>query len=317
MTRADPPYLRIVADLRRRITSGVLRPGDRVPSARQLTRDWQVAVATATRALAVLQQEGLTTVRPGVGTVVAGDTAAPPAPRQPVDRPASRAGDIELTRQRIVRCAIDLADTHGMAEVSMRRIAAELGTATMSIYRHVPSKDDLLAYMIDETLAEEPLPDTPPAGWRARLEVCARTQWSLFRRHPWLAPAMSLTRPQLAPSALRHTEWVLAALEGSGMTLADRMYAHLTLFSFVRGVATALEPENEAQRDTGMNMDEWMDEHSGQLWLLAASGGSSALTLLRLLAEDDFDMDLDRLFEFGLARLLDGVAGSLRQSRQA
>jgi AcrR family transcriptional regulator len=320
--------------VRRRIASGELRPGDRVPSARQITRDWGVAIATATKALATLQHEGLTTVRPGVGTVVVERPAEPAAGKTtrgaagaagtPIDTPARRTSerttsrpsipdrrsagrlaDGELTRHRIVQTAIMIADREGMAELSMRRIAAELGAATMSLYRHVPGKEDLILFMIDMALGEERFPATRPAGWRARLELCARLQWRLFRRHPWLAPAMSLTRPQLAPNALAHTEWMLDAFDETGVDLNDRMYIHIMLFSFVRGVATAIEPEAEAERETGMTNDEWMQTQGENI---ASLFTSNALTNFRRLTQrSDFYFDLDLLFEFGLARLLDGI----------
>lgn len=317
MTEANPPYLRIVDDVRRRIASGELRPGDQVPSARRIQRDWGVAIATATKVLATLRQEGLTTVRAGVGTVVAGAAEplrrgrssvpdTPPPGRRAVAGPADGRGTGgDLTRERIVRAAIDIADIEGMGELSMRRIAMELGVATMSLYRHVPGKDDLLLFMIDAALGEERFPDTRPAGWRAQLELCARLQWTLFRRHPWLAPAMSLTRPQLVPNALAHTNWVLAAFEETGVNLNDRMFIHVMLFGFVRGVATALEPEAEAERETGLTFEEWMESQTQNLELFLAR--NPPLALLPLTERGDFDFDLNKLFEFGLARMLDGV----------
>jgi AcrR family transcriptional regulator len=313
VTKADPPYLRIVDEVRQRIASGELRPGDRVPSARRITQDWGVAIATATKVLATLHQEGLTMVLPGVGTVVAGTALPAAAPRQTGRRGADRNADQELTRERIVRAAIDVADAEGMAELSMRRIAAELGVATMSLYRHVPGKDDLVLEMIDAALGEHRLPAVPPEGWRARLELCARLQWGLFRRHPWLAPAMSLTRPQLAPNALAHTEWVLNAFDDTELELGDRMYVHIMVFSYVRGVATAFEPEAEAERETGMNNDEWMDTQGVALDALVVSGALA--TFLRLARRTDFDFDLHKLFEFGLARLLDGLGVFIRDAQ--
>jgi DNA-binding transcriptional regulator YhcF (GntR family) len=285
------PYRRIVDQIRGRIAAGELRPGDRIPSARQLTRDWGVAIATATKALGVLQQEGLTVVRPGIGTVVA--------------EPRRRATEGELTRDRIVRAATAIADAEGMAEVSMRRIATTLGAPTMSLYRHVPAKDDLVLLMIDAALGEERFPAVPPKGWRPRMELSARLLWKLFHRHPWLAPAMSLTRPQLAPNALAYLEWVFGAFARTGLDVGDVMYVHVMLFSFVRGVATAIEPEKEAARDTGLTSDEWM---AAQGERLAALVGPDTLPALQRLARgEEFDLDLDQLFEFGLARLLDGV----------
>ena len=81
------PYLRIVDEIRARIASGELRPGDAVPSARRITRDWGVALATATKVLATLHAAGLTRSMPGVGTVVSGSTADGPAAPRPAGRP--------------------------------------------------------------------------------------------------------------------------------------------------------------------------------------------------------------------------------------
>ena len=74
------PYRRIVDEISGRIAAGALRPGDRIPSARQITREWGVAIATATKVLATLRQEGLVEPRPGVGTVVTGGAPTPVVP---------------------------------------------------------------------------------------------------------------------------------------------------------------------------------------------------------------------------------------------
>jgi AcrR family transcriptional regulator len=315
VTRPDPPYVRIAAEIRRRIDSGDLRPGDRVPSARRITQEWGVAIATATRVLAALQREGLVRAVPGVGTVVF--AATPAARRRPLPAPRRGAGEPqpELSRARIVRAAIEIAEAEGLAALSMRRVATALDAATMSLYRYVPGKDDLVLFMIDEAIGEEPFPPAPPAGWRARLELAARLQWTLFRRHRWLAPAMSLTRPQLAPNALAHTEWVLRALEGLGLDPRAAMYVNVVLFSYVRGLATSLEAEAEAERDTGMTGDEWMATRAAELDAAAGSGAFAAF--LRAVEGAGFDLDLDTLFEFGLMRLLDGLGVYLGAPRPA
>jgi AcrR family transcriptional regulator len=285
----EPPYRRIFDDVGRRIEAGDLRPGDRVPSERAITREWGVAIATATKAHAALREEGLTVARPGVGTVVAGPSAA---------------RDRELTLPRIVAAAIALADRDGLSDLSMRRLAGDLGVATMSLYRHVPSRDDLLLSMIDTTIGSIELPPRPPRGWRPALALAARREWALFQRHPWLGPSMSLTRPRMAPNAMRLTEWVLAAFDGTRLIFAERMYVQVLIFSFVRGLASALEPEVEAQRDSGLTADEWMRTQEETLARLVRS---DAFPHFQALAEEEFDLDLDLLFEFGLARLLDGV----------
>ncbi|MEV4278390.1 TetR/AcrR family transcriptional regulator C-terminal domain-containing protein [Actinoplanes xinjiangensis] len=288
----DAPYRRIVADIRRRIDAGELGPGDRVPSARAITAEWGVAIATATKAHAALREAGLTVARPGVGTVVAG-----PAPPRETD----------LSRDRIVAEAIAVADRDGIAELSMRRIAAGLNVATMSLYRHVPSRDDLILAMIDEALGELRVPPRYRGDWRADLDGCARAVWEIFQRHPWLGPSMSMTRPQPAPNALRLGEWIMGALNPTGLGVTDRMLVQVLLFSFVRGVATGLEPEAQAVRDTGMTDEEWMD---GQAAAFAAfTARHPAPHYAQLFQNDlDFEFDLHVLFEFGLSRLLDGLA---------
>src|SRR4051812_47954056 len=110
----EPPYLRIAGDIRRRIASGELAPGTRIPSTRRITQEWGVAMATATKALATLNQEGLVRAVPGVGPVV-----AEPGPEGPA---TPRHG---LTRDRIIRAAIALVDTEGLAALSMRRVATD------------------------------------------------------------------------------------------------------------------------------------------------------------------------------------------------
>jgi DNA-binding transcriptional regulator YhcF (GntR family) len=291
---------RIAADLRTRIADGEFGPGDRVPSTRELTRRWGVAMATATRALSLLQDEGVVRSVRGVGTVVAARPAA--------TRPTRRRTTQSPARDDVVRAAIAVADAEGLATLSMRRIAAELGIPTMSLYQHVAGKDDLVTLMIDRAFGEEPLPAQPAPDWRSALEVAARLEWAAFRRHPWLAPAMSLTRPQLVPSALAYTEWVLEALDGRGLDTPTAFTVHIMLFNYVRGMAVNLESEAQAEAESGLTADEWMDAHADTLTSLAASG---SFPHFKRIASIDFDLDLDALFELGLRCLLDGLRGVL------
>ena len=311
-----PPYARIAADLRAQIASGALRPGDRVPSTRQITQRWGVAMATASKALAALGQEGLVHAVPGMGTVVAGPRRRPSAGREPggLAGGAARAtargaagAEPMLTAARIVAAAIAVADAEGLAGLSMRRVATQLGAATMSLYRHVADKDALVLQMIDTAFGECVLPAGGPApeGWRARLEYAARAMWATFRRHPWLAQAMSATRPQLLMSTLTGGEWILAALDGHGLDAATMMTAHITLFTYVRGSAVHLEPEADAEASTGLNADEWMDT---QVPSLRSMVEDANLPTLRRMIDSRYAFSVDTVFEFGLQRLLDGYA---------
>ena len=117
------PYARIAAELRDQIETGALAPGDRVPSTREITQRWGVAMATATKALAALGREGIVRSVPGVGTVVVGrqptrgrPPALPPAAIPPGPTAAGRRGaaDPRLAPGRIVASAMAVADAEGL-----------------------------------------------------------------------------------------------------------------------------------------------------------------------------------------------------------
>jgi AcrR family transcriptional regulator len=275
---------RVAASLRARIRSGALAPGEPVPSARQIVREHGVALATAAKVLAILRRERLVRIVRGVGTIVRGS-----------DGP-------DLSRENIVQAAIAIADEEGLAGLSMRRVAAEMGVATMSLYRHVPSKDDLLLAMLDAVMAEPP-PVRAGRGWRARLEAIARLHWENYARHPWLAPALSLTRPQPTPNGMTHTEWVLEALAELGMDPATTLRTGVAFIGYVIGLAVGVEAERQAEQDTGMSSDEWMDTQGETLFPMM----SRFPTLARLTQAAGVDMGLDALFECGLRCFLDGL----------
>lgn len=314
--RTVPRYSQIVAELRRRIETGELAPGDRVPSTREITKRWGVAMATATKVLTELRRQGMVRAVPGVGTVVEAPsrpvrTARPTAPPRPGGASDASSGQAALTLGRIVNAAVTVADTEGLDAVSMRRVAAELGVATMSLYRHVADKDDLLTRMMDTVIGERPLPAESPGAWREAIELAARQLWDLFRRHPWLAPAMSVTRPQMIASALPYSEWMLATLHAQGLDLQSAFTAHLMLLNYARGIAVNLESEREAEAHSGLDSEEWMDSQESALLAILGTGRFPALSHL---ARAGYDLDLDALFEFGLQRLLDGLASLLNGS---
>jgi DNA-binding transcriptional regulator YhcF (GntR family) len=299
---AEPPYLRIAAELKRRITEGDLPPGSRIPSVRGIAAEWGVAIATATKVVAALRDEGVVRAVPRVGTVV-----ATPAPsRKSVPRRDSTA---LLTRDQVVHAAIDIADGQGFDALSMRSVAAELGVPTMSLYKHVRGRDELALLMADVVFAQHRLPSVPPPAWRAQLELVARMQWAAYRAHPWLPKLLSLTRPQPMPNLLHHAEWVMRALEDHGQSPTIVFHAHITLFGYVRGTALSIEPEVEAEADTGLSADQWADANDRMFSPAIDSGVFPAFSRV---VSTPFDFDLDEVFEFGLQRLLDGYAALFR-----
>ncbi|QJY48552.1 TetR/AcrR family transcriptional regulator C-terminal domain-containing protein [Pseudonocardia broussonetiae] len=313
MAEAVGGSARVAGDLRRRIVAGELAPGERVPSTRAITREWGVAIATASRALAALRAEGLVRVVPGVGTVVAEPAGRVPEPAPPVPPaagprrppPPRAAAEEALGPDRIIAAAVDVADAEGLAGLSMRRIATALGVAPMALYRHVSDKDDLVVRMLDAGMREWRAPVDAAGGWRPRLDGAVRSLWAAFRRHPWMAQALSVTRPQAIPAGMAYSEWVLATLDAQGVEPVEAFDIHLTLINYVRGAAAVLEPERDAEAASGLDNDAWLAEQEPGLVALVGSG---RFPLLQRMVSTEYDLDVDALFERGLLLLLDGLA---------
>ena len=342
----QPPSQRIVAEISRRIREGELRPGDRVPSTRRIAREWGVAMATATKALTTLRHLGLVRTAPRSGTIVAepGGASAPGGASEPggafdsaargssgkpeisfftdisvvtasPSPPAAASGPhavtaAELTRERVVRAAVEIADAEGLDALSMRGIAARLGAATMSTYRHVADKDELIALMADAAYGEIGYPpDGEPLGWRERIERAARTLWTLYRRHPWLAQVDSLFRPLPLPHLLTHDEQILVALDGHGLPPRELLNHSIVLYSQIQGLAAHLEREAQAQAASGISGDEWIERTSPAMSALVTDARHPVWArMMATVTADGFDLDLDALFELALRTTLDGLA---------
>ena len=314
--RRAQPSLEIASAIRAQIASGELAPGDRVPSARQIVRTYGVAIATATRAVAVLQTEGLVRAVPGVGTIVQASVAPGPPAHAPVRanrRPAGSRSptDTPLAHEQIVTVAVTIADTEGLDAVSMRRVAAQLGVGVMSLYRHVTDKDDLVLKMTDSVLREWRPPADDDSGWPDRLEAGSWRLWTVFRRHPWAAPALSLTRPQPVAGGLAYGEWVLGTLEITGLEPDEVYDVYVTLFAYIRGAAVNLEAEASAEAVSGISSEQFIAAQAEQRQRLVAGG---EFPRFQRLVTSEYDFDLDRLFQRGLRYLLAGVATSLEST---
>ena len=201
---------------------------------------------------------------------------------------------------------ISIADREGLAALAMRRVAGELGTATMSLYRYVQSKDDLLMDMVRTVFVDIPPPADSSGQWRDRIDALCRLQWAGYQQHPWLAQFLSMTRPQLVPAAMAHTEWAMAALRDAGLDVKARLHVAVMLANYVRGLAVNLEPEAQAEQDSGLTSDEWMTTQAAGMNAILASGGFPMFT--EIVTVQGVELSLDTLFEFGLERLLDGIA---------
>lgn len=288
------PSQRIAAMLRQKIVDGQLGPGDRIPSTRQLVREWGVAMATASRALAILRDEGLVITRPGSGTVVRG---------------VRRVGRPAVTRDRVLAVAIHIADREGLEAVSIRKLAGVLKVSPMSLYRHVAGRDELETLMVRTVFKSIPLPYPMPAGWRERLETVYRRQWRLYRAHPWLAELTLVTRPPLAPEAMLHTEWTLEALAELQLDRLERVRAALALAALVHGLALGALHEVRAERQSRLRNEEWWATIDAEAAELLRVADFRLLAELHALPAETFGLaGLDETFELALGHYLDGLA---------
>lgn len=304
----EPPYQRIVSEMRDRVARGDLKIGARLPSTRRLAAKWGVAIATATKALKELSSQGIVKATPRVGMIISG---APPRPGQKAAR------DHELSRARVVEAAIEMADREGLQALSIRGVAAKLKVPVMSLYRHVPSKQELLHLMSTAVLAEEALPDAPLKSWRAQIEYGARAQWRAYRRHPWMARVVTITRPQPDPSSMRHAEWALGGLAAAGLDAEAMMNAHIVVYAFIQGLATNIEAEADAREESGLDETEWMAREEPTFAALASSGNYPVFARVLGELEAGYDLDLDVVFELGLRAMLDGLAAMIEKKTPA
>ncbi|MFB4295484.1 TetR/AcrR family transcriptional regulator [Actinomadura sp. NTSP31] len=215
----------------------------------------------------------------------------------------------KLTAERIVRTAIAVADADGLDALSMRRIADELGVAPMSIYTYVPGKAELIDVMLDRAFAELTPADGVPGGWRAKLEHIARDNWDLYHRHPWLLHVAAV-RPPMGPAVFGKYEFELRAVDGIGLTDLEMDSVVALVTGFAESSARVSVNAAEAERRSGMTDAQWWEalvpllariDTGGRDYPLSARVGEVAGR------EHNAAVGPAHAFEFGLARILDGI----------
>ncbi len=206
-----------------------------------------------------------------------------------------------LTLDRIVAAGIKVAATEGIGALSMTRLAAELGVGTMSLYRYVTAKDELLTLMVDRALG--PPPDAPPGeDWRAGLNRWAVGVRAAYQRQPWTL-RVPISAPPMGPNNVGWLENALRALSGTQLTEQEKLSTVLLLSGFVRNDVTL-----NLDLTAGAAGEQLMPTYARMLGVLIQGGDFPALTeaIASGALEDEDDPDSE--FHFGLERILDGVA---------
>jgi len=139
-----------------------------------------------------------------------------------------------LSRERVLGAAIDIADREGIDALTMRRLADELGAGAMSVYYHVPGKDQILDAMVDVVVGEMDLPDMRSTDWKASLKHAATSAHEVLMRHPW-ATAMILSRPVVSQARLRQMDAILGCLRAAGFSASETDLAYHVFDSHLMG----------------------------------------------------------------------------------
>lgn len=199
-----------------------------------------------------------------------------------------------LTLEAIARAGIEIADADGLAAVTMQRVAAALGVTKMALYRYVPGKAELVALMTDVGIGSPPAAATEPAPWRDRLDIWTRQMFELLWRHPWAMEATVGVRP-MGPNELAWMEQVVAALAGTGLDGGEQLDVAVTLSGHVRNIIQQRVPVGRSPDESVESvLVELLREHGDRFPALVGA--------MRSAVEPP-----NRAFDFGLARILDGV----------
>ena len=233
-----------------------------------------------------------------------------------VPQPAERKP--RYTREQIAGTALRVADQEGFHAVTMKRIAAELGAATMTVYYYVRNKNDIVALMHDAIVGDFLIPDGElPADWRAAIATVARRTRQVLITHPW--SMSSLTEAQMGPNAMRHIEQSLAAVAGTGLpaqarfeiiaTVDDLVFGNVlrTVESMTRVAAAAANPDLVT---AGMEYGRGLLE-SGEFPQLTAMYEESLRQPDQAAGPPMTEDALASEFERALASLLDGIAARM------
>jgi AcrR family transcriptional regulator len=207
-----------------------------------------------------------------------------------------------LSRERVVRAAMALADAGGIDALTMRRLGDELGVEAMSLYKHVANKDALLDGMVDLVFAEIELPSAD-TDWRTAMRDRAVSTRAALTRHPWATPLMQ-SRKAPGPATLRHHDTVIGTLRGAGFSVELTAHAFSVLDGYIYGFAMQ-------QRSLPFDTLEEAQEVGRQMFARMPAGAYPHLTELTVQHILRPGYDYGDEFEYGLDLILDGLDRAL------
>jgi AcrR family transcriptional regulator len=228
-------------------------------------------------------------------------------------RPEPTARRPRLTRDDITMTAMRIADSDGFAAVSMRRIAADLGAGTMTLYYYVATKDELLALLVDAVMDEAAIPagEPMPADWRVALTMIADRTRAALQRHQWI---LDITEdPVPGPKSVRHFDQTLEAVASLPITLSEKLDIVAVVVEYVFGYclqqrlnADSRQPELDPEMISYVSGLIESGDYPQLTALTDEYGAGPAWTQIATQMRDP------ERFHRNLARILDGIEASLQ-----
>jgi AcrR family transcriptional regulator len=207
---------------------------------------------------------------------------------------------IPLSRERVLRGAVAVADAGGIGALTMRSLAHELGVKPMSLYHYVASKDEILDGIVDLVFSEIDLP-SPGGDWRSQMVRRAVSARRALRRHPWAIGLME-SRANPGPATLRHHDATLGTLRGAGFSVEMTAHAYALLDSYIYGFALQ-EASLPFNPETVTEATEAFVQHfAGEYPYLAEMTAEHIL-------QPGYDFGSE--FEIGLSVILDALTRSI------
>jgi AcrR family transcriptional regulator len=207
-----------------------------------------------------------------------------------------------LSRERVLRGAMAIADAGGLPALTIRSLADELGAKPMSVYYHVANKEEILDGIVDMVFSEMYLP-VVGGDWRAEISQRARSARQVLRRHPWATPLLESRRTP-GPATLRHHDAVLGVLRSGGFSPEGTAHAYALLDAFIYGHAIQ-------EASLPFEGPDSVTEVAGPVMELMAAGEYPHMTEMVTTYYLQPGYDFANEFEFGLGLVLDALARSL------
>jgi AcrR family transcriptional regulator len=221
--------------------------------------------------------------------------------------PRTRSGQQPtLSRDHIVRTAIEMLDAEGTEGLSMRKLGTRLGAGATSLYWYVAHKDELMELAVDEVLGEVYVPEVGDTAWRVGASVLCAGMRATLVRHPWVLGQLG-ARPNMGPNAMRMGDRTVALLVAAGFSGLEVSHASSMLMSHAIGSATAAAAAANVVKESGQPLDEILDTLRPQVDMIARDHPHYEKWWSEVSSQVKPSRIFEEGFQFGLERLLDGL----------